>query len=306
MVVAPLSSSLHGLSLSSLQWLLDHHRTKEPQRRQMVADLHFQAGERVLDLGCGPGLWTSMFAEKVAPTGKIVGLDFSPELIDYAVSQVAGESLGDAIHFVLGNFLKIPFRDRTFDSVFLGNCASYVSDVLSFIQEMKRVTRVGGRVVSKEFDDGAIIFNPVHPHLTAKVLQAVTGVLSKTSHIGGHEGDGPAVGRDPFVAAEPSVPQFDNFMGRKMHGLFLRSGFEDVSIRTYAIQVIAPLSPEAKRYLQGNAEWLGATAAPYLLEEDRRQWQAAFDPDADEYVLDREDFYFCMVEMITVGTISLG
>jgi hypothetical protein len=57
--------------------------------------------------------------------------------------------------------------------------------------------------------------------------------------------------------------------------------------------------------MQGNAEWLAATAAPYLSKEDLRQWQAAFDPGADEYILDREDFYFCMIEMITVGTVGV-
>jgi hypothetical protein len=102
------------------------------------------------------------------------------------------------------------------------------------------------------------------------------------------------------VAAEPSVPQFQSYMGRKMHGLFLRAGFEDVLTTPYAIQKVPPLGPEAKRYMHGNAEWLGATAAPYLREEDLQRWKAAFDPTADEYVLDREDFYFCMIEMVRV------
>lgn len=305
-MVTTSSSSQTGLPLSALQWLLDHHHTKASQRLQMVADLQFQEGERILDLGCGPGLWTSMFAKKVAPTGEVIGLDFSPELIDYAVSRLADESLRDVVHFVLGNFCKIPFRDRSFDAVFLGNSCSYVCDVAGLIQEMKRVTRGGGRVISKEFDDGTLIFHPVDPHLTAKVLQAVAGVLTRTHHLRDHEGEGPPAGRDPFVAAEPSVPQFDNYMGRKMHGLFRRAWFEDVSTTAYAIQKVPPLGPESKRYMQGNAEWLGATAAPYLRQEDLHRWKAAFDPTADEYVLDREDFYFCMIEMVTVGTLGPG
>jgi len=299
------TSGESGLQLSSLQWLLDHHRTKEPHRRQMVTDLHLQAGERILDLGCGPGLWASMFAEKVGPTGEVIGLDFTPELIGHAVSRLADDPLRDVIHFVLGNFWKIPFRDRCFDTVFLGNCCSYVADVVSLIRDMKRVTRVGGRVISKEFDDGALIFHPVDPHLTAKVFEAATRVLAEANRPGNHDADSLPAGRDPFAAAEASVPQFDSFMGRKMHGFFLQGGFEEVWITTYAIQKVPPLDPAAKRYMQGNAEWLAATAAPYLSKEDLRQWQAAFDPGADEYILDREDFYFCMIEMITVGTVGV-
>jgi hypothetical protein len=137
------------------------------------------------------------------------------------------------------------------------------------------------------------------------VFEATTRVLAEANRPGSHDGNSLPAGRDPFAAAEASVPQFDSFMGRKMHGLFLRGGFEEVSITTYAIQKVPPLDPAAKRYMQGNAEWLAATAAPYLSKEDLRRWQAAFDPGADEYILDREDFYFCMIEMITVGTVGV-
>ena len=292
-----------GLQLSALQWLLDHHHTKAPERRRMVADLHFQEGQRILDLGCGPGLWASMFAEQVAPSGQVVGLDISTPLIDHALSRRAEDARGDLIHFALGDFSTVPFRDDTFDAAFMGNCLSYVPDALSVIHEMKRVTRTGGRVVSKEFDDATLIFHPIDPHLTATVLQAVTAALCKAVARGHDRGQGPQTNPDPFAAADDSVPHFDSFMGRKMHGMFLRSGLDEVSTTPYAIQKVPPLSPAAKRYLQGNGEWLAATAAPYLCEEDRRRWEAAFDPETDDYVLDNEDFYFCMTEMVTVGTV---
>lgn len=272
----------------------------------MVADLHFQVGQRILDLGSGPGLWTSMFAEKVAPCGQVIGLDFSAQLIDYAVSRLDEDPRRELTNFTLGDFSTVPFRGRTFDAVFMGNCLSYVADALGVIHEMKRVTGPGGRVVSKEFDDATLIFHPIDPHLTAKVLQAVTGALYKAPDLVHYGGQGPPASPDPFVAVEASVPHFDSFMGREMHGLFLRSGFVDVSTTPYAIQKVPPLGPAAKRYMQGNGKWLGATAAPYLYDEDQRRWEAAFDPAADEYVLDNEDFYFCMTEMVTVGTLGLG
>jgi ubiquinone/menaquinone biosynthesis C-methylase UbiE len=280
-----------GVELSSLQWLLDHHTTKESERRQMVADLNLQAGERILDLGCGPGLWTSMFAEKVAPEGDVIGMDFAPELIDHAVSRREEQSFRDAIHYLLGSFYQIPLREHSVDAIFLGNCCSYVSDVVSLLTEMKRVTRTGGRVISKEFDDGATIFHPVDPYLNAKVVEGV----SRT------EGDG----ADPEVADDqPEDPKFNSFMGRKMHGFFRKAGFDDIWTKTYAIHKVPPLGQEAKNYLQGLAKWLGVMAEPHLSEEESRSWHAAFDPSSDEYILDREDFYVCMIEMITVGTVA--
>jgi ubiquinone/menaquinone biosynthesis C-methylase UbiE len=276
-----LHSSQRGLQLSSLQWLLDHHRTKANDRRRMVSDLELQKGDLVLDLACGPGLWTSLFAEKVHPTGSVIGLDFSPELIDYAVSGLAHNPHRNSIHFLLGNFFKLPFRDRAFDAVFLGNSCSYVSNVMSLVQGIKHVTRIGGRVISKEFDGGSVIFHPVDPHLTARVLEAAARSLSH----------------------DPPVPHFDNFVGRKMHGHFARAGFRNVTTAAYAVQQVAPLTAAARRYITGNAQWYEETAAPYLSADDQRRWQAAFDPASDEYILDRDDFYFCMIEMVTVGTV---
>lgn len=302
MAVTRPSAEARDLHLSGIQWLLDHHHTKAAERSQMVADLGFEVGDRILDLGCGPGLWTSMFAQKVAPTGDVIGVDVSAQLIDHAVSRLDNDPSSDVIYFARGEFSQVPFRDRTFDAVFLGNCLSYARDPAGVIQEMKRVTRSNGRVVSKEFDDATFIFHPVDAHLTAKVLQAVTGALS-----GAHSGDRRGahhVRPDPFGAAAPSVPHFASFMGRKTHGLFLEAGFENVVTKAYAMQKVPPLDPEATRYMQGTGKWLGETAAPHLCEEDRRRWEAAFDPAAREYMLDSDHFYFCMTEMITVGTVG--
>lgn len=279
MEATQLFESQRGLQLSSVEWLLDHHEAKERERRQMVDDLYLRPGELVLDLGCGPGLWTAMFAEKVAPGGKVIGADFSPELIEYGVATLAGSSVGSVADFVLADFYNVPFGEATFDVVFFGNCCAYVTDIAGLLQEHRRVTKPGGRVISKEFDGGAVIFHPMDPHLLLKVLEATARGL----------------------AAKSSGPYFDNFVGRKMCGDFKKAGLRNVSTTSYAIQKVWPLSPEAKRYLIGNGEWYGRMAAPYLTEEEVERWNAAFDPSSDHYILDRQDFYFCMLEMVTVG-----
>ncbi len=270
-----------GLNMTAVGWLLDHHLTKEQERRQMVEDLHLQIGDIVLDLGCGPGLWALLLAEKVKPHGRVIGLDFSPELINYAVQILENEPLKDIIEYKVSDFYAVPYRDDTFDLTFFGNCFAYATDPLKALAEQKRVTKKRGRVAAKDFDGAIIIFHPIEPQLSLRVLAATAKALKEN----------------------PPNPPFDNFVGRKMHGLFLQAGLKDVSTSSYAIQKLAPLIPEAKRYITGNADWYVKIASPYLSKGDLQQWRAHFDPTSDQYILDREEFYFCMLEVLTIGTI---
>ena len=273
--------STRGLQLSSLEWLLDHHQAKQEYRRRMVEDLGLGPGNRVLDSASGPALWSRLFAEKVHPGGRVVALDFSPELLEYARRTLKDDPLEEAIDLVLGEFGWLPFASGTFDAVFLGNCFCYVGDVLEVLERHKHVTRRGGRVISKEFDGGAVIFHPVDAALTLKVLTGTAQALGDRS----------------------ASSRFDNFVGRKMHGLFRDAGFSTVSTRSYAIQKLSPLSLATKRYISSNADWYGSTAQPYLSDEDQRRWADAFDLNSDGCVLDRPDFYFCMIETVTTGTV---
>ena len=254
----------------------------------MVDDLNISPGHSILDQGCGPGLWTSLLYEKIKPNGRIVGLDIDEDLIGYAAENLIGyaaENLTkqdkEIIDFQVGDFYSLPFVDESFDLVFFGNCFAYVTDHQRVLKEQKRVTKKGVRIALKDFEGSVLVFHPIAPLLMMKVLTSTVLALEE----------------------EPPNPPFDNYSGRKLHGLLLKEGLKNVSSKSYAVQIYSPLTPEAKNYIVGNAQWYANKGKAHLSTADFEEWHAYFDLASDQYILDSEEFYFCMLETMAVGEV---
>ncbi|MGH9380898.1 MAG: arsenite methyltransferase [Thermoanaerobaculia bacterium] len=108
--------------------------------------LDLQPGETVLDLGSGPGLDVFIAAKAVGPTGRVIGVDMTPEMIDRATA--AAERLGlDHVEFRLGRLEALPLDDASVDAV-TSNCVlNLVPDKRAVFREIARVLRPGGRLV---------------------------------------------------------------------------------------------------------------------------------------------------------------
>ncbi len=93
-------------------------------------------GSRVLDVGCLGGA----LLEPVAQDCHVVGLDVIPDALQHAKARGLHPVLADASG-------GLPFRDHSFDLVHAGEVLEHLFDPLALLQELRRVTRPGGRVV---------------------------------------------------------------------------------------------------------------------------------------------------------------
>ena len=108
-----------------------------------VAELN--PGETVLDLGSGGGIDVLLSAKRVGPTGRAIGLDMTPEMLELARRNAAAAGATN-VEFVAGTIEAIPLADASVDVV-ISNCViNLAADKAAVFAEIARVLRPNGRV----------------------------------------------------------------------------------------------------------------------------------------------------------------
>lgn len=102
-------------------------------------------GETVLDLGSGAGFDCFLAASKVGPTGRVIGVDMTPEMIERA-RAIAAKDQFENVEFRLGEIENLPAADNSVDVV-ISNCVINLSaDKRKVLGEINRVLKPGGRI----------------------------------------------------------------------------------------------------------------------------------------------------------------
>jgi ubiquinone/menaquinone biosynthesis C-methylase UbiE len=101
-----------------------------------------QPGDRALDVACGTGVVTRLLAERVGPTGTVVGLDLTPAML--ALARRAAPQPN--IEWVGGSAVRMALPDATFDQVLCEQGRQFFPDKPAALREMRRVLMPGGRL----------------------------------------------------------------------------------------------------------------------------------------------------------------
>lgn len=115
--------------------------------RLLMEKLAPRDGMNVLDVGSGSGETVLGIAEKVAPTGRAVGVDFSEEAVSLAMENMRKAGLEAVAEFRVGEAESLPFEDGTFDAVISECVVCLVPDKQRVLEEKVRVLKHGGRVI---------------------------------------------------------------------------------------------------------------------------------------------------------------
>jgi ubiquinone/menaquinone biosynthesis C-methylase UbiE len=99
-------------------------------------------GDRVLDVACGTGAVTRLVAERVASTGRVIGLDIDAAMLAVGRTVVTGPN----VTWLTAEGMRLPFDEGVFDLVFCQQGLQFLSDRLRALREMRRVLRPRGRL----------------------------------------------------------------------------------------------------------------------------------------------------------------
>jgi demethylmenaquinone methyltransferase/2-methoxy-6-polyprenyl-1,4-benzoquinol methylase len=182
--------------------------------RRATAEAVVRPGDRVLDACCGTG--DLALTSVRAGAGMVVGLDFSPRMIERARRK------SEAVAWVEGDALSLPFEDGSFDAATVGFGVRNVADLEGALGELARVLVAGGRLGILEITQPTGALAPFY----RLWFERIVPLLGK-----------PFSGGSAYRYLPASVRRFPG--KDDLAALIDTAGFSSVSYRTFAGGIVA-------------------------------------------------------------------
>ena len=216
----------------------------EPVSRRLIELAALEPGERLLDLACGTGQLARAAAPAIGPTGEVVGVDISSEMIALARSAWSPDDVAGTWHEA--DATALPLEDDAFDCVCCQIGLMFVGDKPAALDEVRRVLRPGGRFVLSTPGPIQPIFEILDRALVEHVNPDLGGFV-----------------RAIFSLADPEA----------VRAMLDSAGFEDVEVEARAVTVAAG---DPERFLW---DYLGSTPIGGFVADAPEEVQRALHDD---------------------------
>ena len=235
------------------------YERRDARRRRELARSALAAapGERILDVGCGPGFYCAELLAEVGESGWVTGVDNSPAMLALAARRCADH---ENVELLEGDAGALPVPDESFDAALSVQVIEYVPDVESALADLRRALRPGGRVLIWDIDWDTVSVHSEDRELSERVMRVWDEHL-----------------------AHRTVP-------RTLAGLLRAAGFEDVSMSAHAF---APLGDDPESWAAALVPFIGEFVAGRggVSVEEAEAWVAE-----QRQLAERDDFYFACLQ----------
>jgi ubiquinone/menaquinone biosynthesis C-methylase UbiE len=182
--------------LDTVQKLLNNFK------RLTYEQMRAQAGQKVLDVGCGPGTDTIPLARWVGTSGQVIGIDYDADMIAEAEKRALEAEVGAWVIHKHADAIALPFGSDYFDACRCERTFQHLHDPVKTLSEMARVTKSGGWIVVLDADWGSLSID------TSEIETERRYVRFFTEHMANN-----------------------GYSGRQLYRLFKQQGLVDVSVQ---------------------------------------------------------------------------
>ena len=152
-------------------------------REEYLNRLSIMPESSILDLGCGTGVVARALAARDPFPQRIVGIDYSEDLIAAATRFGVEEGVSDRVEFRVGDASSLDDADETFDIVILHTLVSHVPNPTAAISEAGRVVRSGGAVAIFDGDYASLSLATGEPKVDTEMVQAILSAVVANPYI---------------------------------------------------------------------------------------------------------------------------
>ncbi len=215
-----------------------------PSKRRSYALMHLQPGQKILDLGCGPGIDTLALSHFVGPAGEVHGADHDAAMVAQANQRAETAGVGARVLHRQADATDLPWSSNFFDASRSERVFQHLLDPEKAFAEMVRVTRPGGWVVVLDGDWATFSIYSDEVELERRLVR---------------------------FHAERMIN--NPYSGRALHHLFRSQRLQDISIEAWPVTLTDyALARRMGRLDQIEQE---ALAAGVIDEGESSRWQAS-------------------------------
>ncbi len=146
-------------------------------KERMAEFLHIRAGDRVVDVGCGPGIDTVETARLVGETGLVVGIDHDGAMITEAQERAREAGVGAWTRHETADAASIPYETGFFDASRSERLFQHVPHAAAVLREMVRVTRPGGRIAVADADWSTLSIDTTEVDIERRIVRALPSLV---------------------------------------------------------------------------------------------------------------------------------